>query len=821
MAVRMLSLVAVLLVVSFVFLRLYGVPDPILREIIKRVNDAGIPVHVESVMLTLRGWKAVDVSYYSRNPDDLGPLLRAREVRFDRKTELGDKTVKGWKLDIQAVGIQVTPSVEWGVNIPKKSDARFIDSMSLTLDMLPDRVAFLDGAMSWIGIDFSVDGVLLKKIRDQKKVESPEKTGRKQKTVFPVLITEEKFQSLETRLQQLKLLGAAHVKVNFSIDANNYSDSSVDFSLRTQELRIRGVEFVGLDISGRYAYPELDFDRVRLSRDYGSMELDASYDFNSKLIQANLKNSITSRELLLLAPQPVLDLLVKAQLQFEELPRFSLRVGPAVAGNLLNAIHGSFGIRDVTYCGLLIESVKGNIDRSNNYLDLSEIHATVQGQEDRAEEVGSSLHGGSAKGHVFWDANRETFGVEAAGSMDPNLLLEPLAIVPIATNAIGRFWFPEGSPEISLELGSSYTDWSTFFINVHGSGNDAGIHDGLLSSAHISAYYSNALLRLEPIAVMSGVDFMKGAASIDFRRSTVHFDAFGSLPPALLEDLTYADFDLFGDKIHTAGDTQMKAKGTLDWKTMRATDFRAEVEADHFTIPVAALDRFSAVVIGHGPTITVSNSAFGIYGGEGEGLFSVELDPEREDMPYSLDFSVKGADFKQCLQFVELPCRQRTKGLVSSSASIQADLRQNFFESANGNGIVSVDEGELADMPLFTGFSRLMRKVVPGFNTFSITSFGLDFELKNGEIFSKEASFKGDIFSAKAHGSYSQSTGYDAKVQVQMLSDRGLQKVIRVITNPIFKLFELRLSGPLSAPSWKLDNFTASTPGKDEAKIED
>lgn len=818
--VRLLSVIAVLLVVSFVFLRLHGVPDPILKELIKRVNAAGIPVHVDSVMLTLRGWKASNVTYYSRNPDDLGPLLQAREVLFARKKDLREGALEGWAIDIEVDGIQLSPSVEWGVEIPPDSQARNVDSAHLTLAFLPDRIEFTDGEMSWFGIDFSVNGIFLKKEKDlpgARGTRPQKKSSPRQETVFPVFVSAEKFQRLETRLQQLKILGDARVDIEFSIDAENYSASSIEFSLDTQELRIREVEFDELEVSGRYAYPELEFDRVRVSRDGRSLEMDAVYDLKSKLIQAEIKNRITSRELLLLAPQPVMDLLVKAQLQFDELPKFSLRIGPAEAKGLLNAINGTFSIKGVTYCGLEIESARGNIDRSNNYLDLTQLHATVLGQEERAEEVGSSLQGGAVQGHVFWDANRETFGVEAEGSIDPNLLRQPMTIVPVATNAIGRFWFPEDLPNISLELGSSYRDWSTFFINVHGTGTQVGFHDGLVASANISAYYSNCLLRLEPIAVMNGVDFMKGTAAVDFRHSAVHFDIFGSLPPDLLEDVTYPDFDLFGNKLHTFGNTQIKAKGILDWKTMQATDFRAEVEADRLELPIAALDQFSAIVTGEGPLLTVSNSVFSIYGGKGNGLFTIELDPAEQGMPYALDFDMKDAEFKKCLEYVKLPCRERTKGQASAQASIAADMRENFFESANGEGVVSVQDGELADMPLFIGFSRLMRKVVPGFKTFSITSVGLDFELKNGVIHSDEATFDGDVFCAKAKGKYSQQSGYDANVQVQMLSDKGLQKVIRVITSPIFKLFELRLSGPLAEPSWRLENFTSAPSDKNDA----
>lgn len=812
MTVRLLSLLIVLTVCAFVFLRLYGVPGPVLRELVKRANASGVPVNVESVMLTLRGWKASNVTYYSKHPDDLGPIFQAKEVLLSRKIDLSAENSKGWKVDIEASDVQLNPSVAWGVSLPENSTCRHVDSVRISIGMFPDRIVFNRGSMTWLGIDFKVDGILLKPKPGSAGPSSPGvKAPGKQSTILPVYVSAEQFQSLEDRIRRLKIYGDAEVDLGFLVDAEDYSKSTADFSVGARHVSIREVDFDELQIAGTYVYPELRFEKARVARGNESLSIDAVYDLKTKQIQAQVKNSIKSCDLLLLAPQPVMDLLVKAEVQLEELPQFSVQLGPAQADEIVNALSGSFSLRDATYSGMVIETVRGQIERRNNLLNLTQIHATIQGQEDRAEEVGSALQGGSMEASVYWDANKKWFGVKAEGSMDPNLFLQPLAVVPIATNVIGRFQFPESPPQISLELGSSYVDWSTFFIQVQGMGNQVRFHEGLCSSMNTTAFYSNAVLRLDPLAIVSGVDFMKGTASIEFRTSTVNFDAFGSLSPELLEDAIYADFDLFGNKIKTSGNTHFKARGALDWKTMQGTDFTAEVEAERMEIPIAAMDHFSSVVIGDGSLITVSNAVFDIYGGKGNGEFAIQLEPESAEMPYSARVELQEADFKQCLMFVGLPCRERTAGALDASAQFDADMHENFFESANGTGTISLVNGELTDMPLFVGFSKLMRKVVPGFNVFSITSLHTDFRMDDGVLQSDKATFKGDVFSAKASGTYSQKTGFDAKVQVQMLNKKGLGMVVRAITNPIFKLFELRLNGPLDKPSWRLDNFTSGS----------
>ncbi|MEA2069624.1 MAG: AsmA-like C-terminal region-containing protein, partial [Verrucomicrobiota bacterium] len=276
--------------------------------------------------------------------------------------------------------------------------------------------------------------------------------------------------------------------------------------------------------------------------------------------------------------------------------------------------------------------------------------------------------------------------------------------------------------------------------------------------------------------------------------------------------------NLFGNKILTEGDTQIKARGTLDWGTMQETDFVAEVEAAGLGIPVAHMEGFRAVVTGAGPLVSVKEATFGLYQGSGQGEFSILLDPKANGMPYEMDVKVEGADFRKCLKFLRPEVDYKVSGVLSGNVHFEADMTRGFFETANGDGSLRVEDGQLADLPFFSGFSRLMRKVIPGFNVFSITSLSGTFVFEEGVVRSPDAYFAGDVICAKAKGSYSKKTGFDALVQGQVLSNRGLSKLVRVITDPIFKFFEFKLGGALSEPSWRLEKLPGGTRPADAAK---
>ena len=799
-----LSILAALAVVAFVFLRVYGVPEPLLREAMRRVNAAGIPVEVDGITLTLHGWRAEHVRYYSTNPDDLEPLFLARQVFFSaRSSRLGEAEPKAWNLDVKVVGVGVNPSVEWGVSIPEGSPSRQMEQIEVSLEFLPDRIVLSHGKMDWLGSRLNVDGTILK--GEGKPGQEP---ARRQKTLFPVSITEQQFQAFEKRLEMLSLPNGAIVDIDFSIDTADYSASRVVLAVNAEEMEFHGIGFSKVEIAGAYAYPTIQIERAGLFQGKQSVQLSGEYNLDSKEVEGSLYNSITSNQPLLLLPDWIHDLLAKAELRIDHLPRLEIDFESAKPKDVLNHLSGVFSIRGVGYQGLEIEALRGQVKRENNRLEFTKLQGSALGQEERAGEMGSAMHGGFAEGRVFWDGNTREFGVDVDASLDPNILVQALSPVEIATNIIRRFGFKDHPPQGHVSLGANVDDWSTFYIDIQASANDVVFQGVEFSSMNVVQTYRHGKLNLDPVAGMQGVDFIRGSALLDFRASTVAFNAVSSMNPSDLEDLIYPGINLFGNHIVAGGDIRLVAHGVFDWGSMRQTDFSATVEAEQLRIPIAVLDRFTAEVVGDGPVIAVKNARFGLYGGEGEGEFSFAWTPPHKELPYETDISFSNVDFRPCLVFL---CGDRpvtASGKMDGNAHIAADFSTNFFSAANGGGFVRVEEGQLADLPLFQGFSRLMRKIFPSFTVFSITSLRGNFTIADGVVSSEDAYFDGDVLSAKGRGSYSQPTGFDAYIQAQVLSEgKIIKKVVHAITNPLMKLLEMKLEGTLTNPSWELEKF--------------
>ena len=196
--VRLISVCAILLVFSFVFLRLYGVPGPVLREIVRRANAAGIPVDVDKVNLSLHGWN----------------------------------------LKVEAIGVRLCPSIDWGIQIPEGSACRKIDELELSIGFAPDRIQLSEGRMQWMGIDFRVNGSFIK---SSGKV--PKGDKKEPSTPSSFSFTEEQFLSWVDHLKSVRLDRETVVELDFEIDANDLLRSRLEYRAFSEGVAFREVEF--------------------------------------------------------------------------------------------------------------------------------------------------------------------------------------------------------------------------------------------------------------------------------------------------------------------------------------------------------------------------------------------------------------------------------------------------------------------------------------------------------------------------------------------------------------------------------------------------
>jgi len=224
---------------------------------------------------------------------------------------------------------------------------------------------------------------------------------------------------------------------------------------------------------------------------------------------------------------------------------------------------------------------------------------------------------------------------------------------------------------------------------------------------------------------------------------------------------------------------------------------------------------FYSDIQGRGAQLAFTNSTIDLYGGQAEGSAEFDIFLEDGSAPYHINARIAKIDLNQLLGQIGHSDYNRTRGQLSASLDLTTDAKAGFWKSVQGGGQTKIENGLLADLPLFGGFSRLIQSAFSGFNLFSLTAFSADYELHDGAIWSDNAQLGGTLISARGRGNYSPEKGLNFVVVAAPLrqpSDQNkewyqLQRLAAGATSPLFRLLEFQLEGPLEKPQWRFVNL--------------
>jgi hypothetical protein len=801
--VGIISTLVLLIIFLCVFLRVKGVPEPLVHKIVHRINQAGLPVNIEGIFLTLNGWRLDQFVYYSDNPDDLKPILEVRHIYLNVRHISANETAEpGWGVTVRAQHVDLSPPKDWRIDINDNSPFRHVDQIEVDVNLQKEKTILSGGNAKWLGVDFTVNGTFIHKPREAVAGDREIPSDIEEKTSTAPFFSGEQFQRWENVIDTLSVNQGARADIRFTINSDDFSATQLDLNVKAEEIAYQGLDFTKGEVLLSYAYPVLKLDRARMFKGSKSIQVSSEYNVDSKALKSTLSNSITDKQLLVFLSPKMRDSVAKFGLNLEQLPSFKVNLGPTNGIGLFNHISGEFSIRDISYKNITASELRGKITRENQRIEFNDVKGVFKDQP--TSESSSSMRGGPASGRVFWDGKSRAFGLKADIEFDPNLLTESLSRVRIATNVIERFSFKDAPPHVHLDLGAHVDNWKTFYIDARVLANDLAYEEVDLSSLNVTTSYTNLILNLSSLAAMQGVDYTRGSVKVDFREDFVQFDVKSSMSFAELETAIYPKSDLFEKMILSAGDEQLAANGIIEWGGKGKTDFKASVKTDHLNFSGAKLDHFVTDLSGKDHIFLLQNLEFSLYGGPAKGEFSIELDSKTETTPYRVDIEYSNVDFDQLIGNFNSNITVRTKGEITGKINCTADLSTNFMAAAKGSGELGIENGQLSDLPLFRGFSRLVRKIFPSFKVFSITSLTADYTINDGALASDKVYFGGTLISASARGEYSADTGFDAYIYAQILNESRISKVVRLVTDPLMKFLQFKLEGPMSDPSWSL-----------------
>lgn len=793
--VRLVVILLLFSLGSLVYFNVVGVPQFVLRMVQQRLDQSGICFDVDRVKLTVDGWELKNFRYFGSDRNSSSPIFYA-ETFYVKSTRIAaDDSLKGFHVNAEEVSVFSPESL--CVGIPAESKLYKVESLEATFGISSKDLVIQEARLQWMDID----------LRTQGRVENLDQLAPSSPGQPLLVISAEQYQYIEEWMDAIQLNKTTSVQVDFVLDYARPESNKVNFSLGGKRIKVRDVLFSRIEIVGTSDSSHFSLDRASFDVEEESFEVAGRYEFASGLLQGHVKNEIQQESLYSLVPSHYIQELSRNGIELTGFPIFECSLKSSSIDGLSLELDGRFALSGAQLKDLQLNALAGVVSWNDYRLNVKSFQTQVVGTPNKAEEMGTCMMGGAIKGDAFWDARNHRVQIDADTSCDPYLLLSVLSISDIATNTISDFKFNERPPEVHALVSVSYNDWNTFDLHMQVAAQELSYMGVPLSSLSSSVHYTKGVLDLESVLAKQGIKYLKGSASLDYRKGIASFDGDSTMPPEDVEDLTMPGLNLFGRHINVAGSSEVKARGRIDWRTMRVTDFQAEVQMADMETPAMQFDQLTAAVIGKGPIISVNDAKFSAHSGTGMGSMSVLVNPQGEGIPYKLDIELDALDLGSWLKLIEMDADSSGTGLLYGWLKADADLTKPFFETANGEGRMDVKKGKLADLPLFSGMSKAVRLVFPKFQMLSINRANADFTLKDGVIQSENAYFDGDLLSAKGQGNYSVQEGFDATIQLQLLNDNKVFTLLRFITDPVMGLIELKLEGPFENPSWKLNTL--------------
>ncbi|QHI68214.1 AsmA-like C-terminal region-containing protein [Tichowtungia aerotolerans] len=776
-----------------------GIPAPLTRHITDQLQQKGILLHIDSITLSpRRGWVLHNLRLYSHSPDNLQPIIKTKKLYLnilpDRWTRLSETD---WLISISGTNIRLSPEYQGRAILPNEHPLRIISQLQAHLSLSRKNLRIENAELLWGNTVFRTSGTMALPPPIQPLSNNTAESDQQPKPAIWTHAAE-----IIKTATAISFDSTPEINLQFEIPPEGFPRTSAQVSFFAFGLHWndRAYEQIGGVLSLRNRKLSLDSLKIE-GNDGASLSAFGRWDIPRRNALINLSNSLPAEDLIDLLPPAVADKLSQTGIRPFGKLEFDIIAGPAQPEKLLEQVN------------LHVHSMQ--ITRDDLSLDQLRFDLTRNGQQLEVNNLAAIANGGPVSGNLDMDLGSGAWSASAEGRVSPTPIGKLLG--GEAQEWIDRFDFTNHVPDISIELSQDKKGDHLYFTTAVSAQNFlcSGIPFDTMNTTMV---YSNHTFSLSPLKATQDHRSIKGSVKLDFQKKLAYFNATSEFEPAVIAHIiapsyptVLTNFTFNGvvscagsGRIDFSGGTNHAAQGTIQAESVSAAGFTAK--------------SFRSRVEARNSQLIFSSSSADLFGGQAEGTAVFDLQFNDHQAPYRLDIDATRLDLNQIARHVSTNDFSSTKGLVSATVNISADAAGGFWESATGYGEAEIEKGQLKDLPVLGGFSRLIRTTVPGFSLFSITTLYSKYKLQDGTFYTDNLELGGTLLSATAHGTYSPTEGLDFIVQAEPLRQIRTDKkwymlhlwfadALKQGTAPLFRLLEFELKGPLNAPKWRLINL--------------
>jgi hypothetical protein len=771
-----------------VVLGLIGIPGPLLRPFIRRLEREQLFIEVSRLRWDLPVGVAVDGLRYYGDSARRSPRLAVGTLAF----ALDPRAWFRGRAGVRSVGARDVVWVLDPAGDPEAPGNLAIEHVRARLQVEPAgvRVVGLDGAL--LGMRVEAEGF----------VASPPETGGPRAS--PADWSRRLCRALDRLPPWLagaveQIGGVEHerpprLQATFHVDPARPVLSRAHLVARGSGGRMRNTNLDGWGLEAHLAGGVLEVSDLTGRRGEQECRATASLDFAAGTGRFRAYSTLDPAFWICLVPASWCARMGREWFVFSGPSSFEVWGGPAPIAQLPEQMAGWLSFEQALLRGVWVDKAFLSFKREGGTLDVTKVEASIGMEDDRGLLRGE---GSCRLDNLDYRAHIET-------TFDPN------AFVTLWTSNQMEFIRAldfETPPRTTFDVSGNFADVKRFAASAHLEGARFTYRGAAVSRFESDLAYSNDVLTLAPMRIHREEGNIAGALVLDFVRQWADFDLACSADP-------YAAAQMIGPATHRflrnyrfEGPAYVVATGRVDYARQEATDFEAWVDGQRMGMDWALADRCAFRVRARGTTVEFSDVQASVYGGALTGTAVFTHIDQTNNVHYDIRCELRDVDFARMVAAMEWENADLYTGILTATVGVRGVVGEGRGDTAAGSGFLRITQGQVFRVPLFGGLSRILSKLYPNLGFVRQTECRASFVIGDRKVTTSDAYIEGPVLSATGQGEYRFNERLDMNIRVQLLRGGKLTAVLRLVTFPVTKLLEFHLDGALRDPKWRPVNL--------------
>ena len=447
-------------------------------------------------------------------------------------------------------------------------------------------------------------------------------------------------------------------------------------------------------------------------------------------------------------------------------------------------IDGKFESGAGSFRGIPIDSARSHFNRSNYVWTLPDLHATrPEGEVDL---------------NYRYNVQSKEFRWELLSRMDPRALHSVLP--EAARHAVDEFGFTEPPTANAVVTGNWYRPKEVSFhalVNV----TNFFYRTEPVNEFSATIDYTDGLLTLTDAAVRQGERTVTAPAlSLSTETGLLYLTNLTStVNPKSVIPVIGPKTARALEPYHFHADPIVRLTGRIDTRNLVDTDATFIVSGGAFSFWKFNVPAIEGRVHWISNSVVLTDVSAPFYQGRLTGDFRADFDETGREA--SIRFKSHIADVN-CRRLMDALVENRSaaEGKLAGWVEIVSGQAANP-ESWRGEGEVSMTNGYLWDVPLFSIFTPVLNLLVPGAGSSHGGEANARFTLRDGMLATDNLEMRETAVRLQYRGTVDFEGNVGAHVTAELLRDTWMVgKAVSLLFSPITKLFEYRVLGTLQDP---------------------